>query len=145
MGVPKLFNFIKKYNNPEYISVDGTVGTIIKNRLPIPIDYEPITDTYTTLNPNDNLFLDFNGGIYTALNENKCKSNTCKNLDDLDKSEISRLEDYFVHNIMPILTPLASDQTHPFPYISDLSLSVGVFIHSKNMLQKDFVRIKIGE
>ena len=77
------------------------------------------------------------------INELNDSSLEILNLDDLDKSEISRLEDYFVHNVMPILTPLASDQTHPFPYISDLSLSVGVFIHSKNMLEKDFVRIKV--
>ena len=51
-----------------------------------------------------------------------------KTMDQLTKSEKNRLKDYFINNVMPSLTPLASDQTKPFPYISDLSLSIGIFL-----------------
>ena len=64
-----------------------------------------------------------------------------KTMDQLTKSEKNRLKDYFINNVMPSLTPLASDQTKPFPYISDLSLSIGIFL--KKNERKEFVRIKI--
>lgn len=64
-----------------------------------------------------------------------------KTMDQLTKSEKIRLKDYFINNVMPSLTPLASDQTKPFPFISDLSLSIGVFL--KKNKRKEFVRIKI--
>ena len=64
-----------------------------------------------------------------------------KTMDQLSKSEIIRLKDYFINNVMPSLTPLASDQTKPFPYISDLSLSIGIVLNKNN--KKEFVRIKI--
>jgi len=64
-----------------------------------------------------------------------------KTMDQLTKSEKNRLKDYFINNVMPSLTPLASDQTKPFPYISDLSLSIGIFL--KKNKRKEFVRIKI--
>ena len=59
-----------------------------------------------------------------------------KTMDQLTKSEKIRLKDYFINNVMPSLTPLASDQTKPFPYISDLSLSIGVFL-KKNKRKGD--------
>ena len=64
-----------------------------------------------------------------------------KTMEQLTKSEKNRLKDYFINNVMPSLTPLASDQTKPFPYISDLSLSIGIFL--KKNKRKEFVRIKI--
>ncbi len=64
-----------------------------------------------------------------------------KTMDQLTKSEKNRLKDYFINNVMPSLTPLASDQTKPFPFISDLSLSIGIFL--KKNKRKEFVRIKI--
>ena len=64
-----------------------------------------------------------------------------KTMEQLTKSEKNRLKDYFINNVMPSLTPLASDQTKPFPYISDLSLSIGIFL--KKNERKEFVRIKI--
>ena len=65
-----------------------------------------------------------------------------KRMKDLTESELDILEDYFDNNIKPLLTPLAADPTHPFPYISDLSLSIGVVI--KNEFEDNqFIRIKI--
>ena len=64
-----------------------------------------------------------------------------KRMKDLTESELDILEDYFDNNIKPLLTPLAADPTHPFPYISDLSLSIGVVI--KNEFEDNqFIRIK---
>lgn len=47
---------------------------------------------------------------------------------DLTETEKQRLNDYFLQNVFPILTPQAVDASHPFPYISNLSLNIGVMV-----------------
>ncbi|HYS55000.1 MAG TPA: polyphosphate kinase 1 [Thermoanaerobaculia bacterium] len=50
---------------------------------------------------------------------------------DLAKKERSATEDYFVRNIEPILTPLAIDPGHPFPFIANLALNLALQLESK--------------
>src|SRR6185436_18197028 len=47
---------------------------------------------------------------------------------DLSKRERKFANDYFLENVFPILTPQAVDPGHPFPYISNLSLNLGVMV-----------------
>lgn len=47
---------------------------------------------------------------------------------DLNKREKKTANDYFLENVFPILTPQAVDPSHPFPYISNLSLNLGVLV-----------------
>jgi polyphosphate kinase len=64
-----------------------------------------------------------------------------------------KLEKYFRDNLFPILTPQSVDSSHPFPYISNLSLNIGLFIEpNRNFTQpslkhlfrqKRFTRIKL--
>ena len=66
----------------------------------------------------------------------------------LDYSELSdaqkqRLRDFHEREVYPILTPLAVDPGHPFPFISDLSLSLGVLLHNPSNNQSHFVRVKV--
>lgn len=46
----------------------------------------------------------------------------------LSEAEKQRLNQYFLKNVFPILTPQAVDASHPFPYISNLSLNIGVMV-----------------
>ncbi|HZI86961.1 MAG TPA: polyphosphate kinase 1 [Pyrinomonadaceae bacterium] len=48
----------------------------------------------------------------------------------LSKSEKQGLADYFMKNIFLVLTPQAVDPSHPFPYISNLSLNIGLTVES---------------
>src|SRR5215813_6693471 len=47
---------------------------------------------------------------------------------DLSKRERKFVDGYFLHNVFPILTPQAVDPGHPFPYVSNLSLNLGLMV-----------------
>src|SRR5260370_961 len=56
-----------------------------------------------------------------------------KSYRELSKAERKRANDYFNENVFPILTPQAVDPGHPFPYISNLSLNLGVAVGPSKM------------
>ncbi len=47
---------------------------------------------------------------------------------ELSEAERRSLDTYFIENVFPILTPQAVDLSHPFPYISNLSLNLGLML-----------------
>jgi len=49
----------------------------------------------------------------------------------------------FIDEIFPVLTPLAVDPGHPFPYISDLSLSLAVTVRDPDSGEQRFARVKV--
>ena len=63
--------------------------------------------------------------------------------EDLDAAERRRLDAHFAANIFPILTPLAVDPGHPFPFISDLSLSLAVLLRHPKRGTEHFARLKV--
>src|SRR6478609_8541333 len=64
-------------------------------------------------------------------------------LEELTAEEWVRLDDYFEKQVYPVLTPLAVDPGHPFPYISNLSLSLAVEIRDPVTLEDHFARVKV--
>ncbi|MCS7034670.1 MAG: polyphosphate kinase 1, partial [Phycisphaerae bacterium] len=54
-------------------------------------------------------------------------------------------DEFFARNVFPILTPLAVDSAHPFPFISNLSRSLGVMLEHPVRGESHFVRIKMPE
>jgi polyphosphate kinase len=64
-------------------------------------------------------------------------------LDELTADEWARLDEYFEMQVYPVLTPLAVDPGHPFPYISNLSLSLAVEIRDPDTLEDHFARVKV--
>lgn len=62
---------------------------------------------------------------------------------ELSKNEIAFLDKYFDENLFPVLTPLAYDSSHPFPFISNLSSSIGVALKSPDTDELIFARVKI--
>ena len=63
--------------------------------------------------------------------------------EDLDESQTERLTRYFRHQIYPVLTPLAVDPSHPFPYISGLSLNLAVLLRNPRSGKEHFARLKV--
>ena len=55
----------------------------------------------------------------------------------------TELRERFVDEIFPVLTPLAVDPSHPFPYISDLSLSLAVTVRDPATGDRRFARVKV--
>ena len=62
---------------------------------------------------------------------------------NLEDSERSLLHDYFQNQIFPVLTPLAVDPAHPFPYISGLSLNLAVVLKNPDTDKEHFARVKV--
>ncbi len=50
---------------------------------------------------------------------------------DLAESERERLSRYFIASVAPLLTPLAIDQSHPFPFIANRALNIGLIVESE--------------
>ncbi|MGH3940246.1 MAG: RNA degradosome polyphosphate kinase [Pseudonocardiaceae bacterium] len=64
---------------------------------------------------------------------------------DLNDHERLRLSGYFSDQIFPVLTPLAVDPAHPFPYISGLSLNLAVTVRDPHTRVKHFARVKVPD
>ena len=63
--------------------------------------------------------------------------------DELEPADQKLADAYFDEQVFPILTPLAVDPGHPFPYISDLSLNLGVRVRRLEDERSRFARIKV--
>jgi len=62
---------------------------------------------------------------------------------DLDAGERDRMRDYFRSQVFPVLTPLAVDPAHPFPYISGLALNLAVVARDPDGGPEFFARVKV--
>jgi len=63
--------------------------------------------------------------------------------EEVGKRELTQLHTVFREQIFPVLTPLAVDPGHPFPYISHLSLNLAVRVRDPQRRQPRFARVKV--
>ncbi|WP_300039949.1 polyphosphate kinase 1 [Methanospirillum sp.] len=78
--------------------------------------------------------------IIPALKENGIVIHTYETLDERQKRA---LREYFIKEIFPVLTPLAFDKSHPFPFISNLALNLAILVRERGREEDLFARIKI--
>jgi len=81
----------------------------------------------------------FNEILEPALREKKI---TLNHWDDLTADEQDLFSTYFENQVFPVLTPLAVDPAHPFPYISGLSLNMAVMLQNPDG-KDQFARLKV--
>jgi polyphosphate kinase len=62
---------------------------------------------------------------------------------NLEEGERELFHDYFQKQVFPVLTPLAVDPAHPFPYISGLSLNLAVVLKNPDTGKEHFARVKV--
>ena len=85
----------------------------------------------------DEIFL---GPVCSGLADSGMRFSTWAQLDDDDRKWLT---DEFHRRIFPVLTPLAVDPGHPFPYISTLSLNLGVIVRDPARGERRFARVKV--
>jgi len=85
----------------------------------------------------DRLFLD---EILPALGKEGVDILRWSDLEDAQRDEINEV---FRDQIFPVLTPLAVDPGHPFPYISNLSLNLAVMVNEPESDRSHFARVKV--
>jgi polyphosphate kinase len=64
---------------------------------------------------------------------------------DLDQAERDELSTYFNEQVFPVLTPLAVDPAHPFPFVSGLSLNLAVTVKQPEDGTQHFARVKVPD
>jgi polyphosphate kinase len=64
---------------------------------------------------------------------------------DLTETERADLSNYFQEQVFPVLTPLAVDPAHPFPFVSGLSLNLAVTVRSPDDGGQHFARVKVPD
>ncbi|NLE80847.1 MAG: RNA degradosome polyphosphate kinase, partial [Rhodococcus sp.] len=64
---------------------------------------------------------------------------------DLSSNDHERLSAHFIDQVFPVLTPLAVDHAHPFPYISGLSLNLAVTVKDAETGGEHFARVKVPD
>lgn len=78
--------------------------------------------------------------LRTKLSQNKVFLLKWK---DLNAKEKEQVREFYTKNVFPVLTPLSVDPGHPFPFISNLSTSLGVTLRHPERDEKLFARVKI--
>jgi polyphosphate kinase len=63
--------------------------------------------------------------------------------DQLTGDERKQADELFADHVFPVLTPLAVDPAHPFPYISGLSLNLAVVVRDRDNGREHFARVKV--
>lgn len=82
----------------------------------------------------------FKTKLLPELRKNGIELITWDELTDIERGYVTKL---FADRIFPVLTPLAVDPSHPFPYISGLSLNLAVVVKNQDSGAEFFARIKI--
>jgi polyphosphate kinase len=66
-------------------------------------------------------------------------------VEELEPEELAELDDRFEREIFPVLTPLAVGPGQPFPYVSALSISLGLFVADPETGEERLARVKVPE
>ena len=80
--------------------------------------------------------------LVPQLAEHNIQISTWLNLSPIDREHLTGV---FESRIFPVLTPLAVDPAHPFPYISNLALSLAIVVRDPKSGEERFARVKLPQ
>lgn len=66
-----------------------------------------------------------------------------KHHEQLSKEEATYIDQYFMDNVYPVLTPMAVDSSRPFPLIRNKSLNIGALLQKKNEKELEFATVQV--
>ena len=84
----------------------------------------------------------FTDDVAVGLEQAGIRLSDWSSLDDADRKHLT---DVFTRTIFPVLTPLAVDPAHPFPYISNLSLNLAVVVADEDGANSRIARVKVPQ
>jgi polyphosphate kinase len=117
-----------------------------------PLSHDPISRISRGVDP---LWLEIRRRVIDLLDrQHKCFSEQLRpalakhgvhllKWDDLTADQIVETSQYFQQNVLPVVTPLAYDPVHPFPFLSNLSTSLGIVLRTPGSDQQMFARVKV--
>lgn len=108
---------------------------------PSPDGLTPVQNLDLIRTTTQSMMEDIQGALGDVLSLLRTKGISLVRYGDLDDARRDHLRAYYLDQIQPVLTPLAVDPSHPFPYISNLSLNLAVVLEEKK--DEVFARIKI--
>ena len=110
------------------------------------IDGLTIEEQLTSIRKHITMDLDRQRGIYLGLLAELERENIyIYDFEDLSHEDQEYLDKYFKRKMYPVLTPLSVDPGHPFPFISNLSYSLGIILRNPQTEEVLFSRVKIPE
>ncbi|MBQ9687605.1 MAG: RNA degradosome polyphosphate kinase [Aeriscardovia sp.] len=83
--------------------------------------------------------------LHTLLPELAQENIVLLKWDDLNDTERDQLDSLFIKEVLPVLTPLAVDPAHPFPYISGGSLNLAILVKNPISGKSHFARVKVPD
>jgi polyphosphate kinase len=110
------------------------------------VDGQSSEDQLANIRKHINEDLEKQRGIYLGLvSELERQDIYIYDFEDLAEEEQEYLKGYFKRKVFPVLTPLSVDPGHPFPFISNLSYSLGMILKNPQTETVLFSRVKIPE
>ncbi len=101
---------------------------------------QQIAECYAEIHEQERLQREVLGQLLQELDANDVHM---RSYDDLTPAEQQGLRDDYCANVFPLVTPLAIDPAHPFPFISNLSLNLLVTLHYPNDNEPLLARVKV--
>lgn len=114
-----------------------------------PDGYSPDHLVYTIRDRVSVLLDDMRHTLRVLMEELRDEGIFVQHTRDLSQADRQLLRQYFTDDVYPILTPLAADSARPFPFISNLSMNIGIYLaypgRPDTPEEYEFVRLKIPE
>ncbi|MFB9776660.1 RNA degradosome polyphosphate kinase [Brevibacterium otitidis] len=100
-----------------------------------------------SLSRHTRALLDRHAALFTEVIEPELSAEgiAIVRIDELTPAELAVVDEMFSSQVFPVLTPLAVDPAHPFPYISGLSLNLGVLLRHPQTGSEVFARVKVPQ